>query len=508
MADKLTNIRLMSVPLENDYKNTLYFDNVDDQKAYFLGKALYVEIACSYVRKDNFISFPKHIDTLLPHVNYVAYQNPNTANKWYYAFITRMEYVNENATRIYIETDVMQTWMFDYIIKPSFVEREHTANDELGRNTIEEGLEKGEYVCYDYRKVGSLEANRIIVGSTVNMEHQKDVGATYGGVYSGVKYYSFGTEAEVTNALQDLADEYEGAVSTLFVAPQWLADSSGGIVKESADPKYITYNLPKSEEYFKGQYTPKNNKLLCYPYRYLLATNGAGASAIYHFEEFDTNSIIFKIIGTICPGMSVRLHPMDYKGVEENIDEGLTLGKYPQCNWATDSFTNWMTQNAVNVGGSIVQTAVNTIGGAIIGGPVGAVTGAVGGIVGITSAVNEVKKADMIPPQAQGNINAGDVIASSGNNTFHFYQMSIKPEYARIIDEYLHMFGYKTHRVKVPNKNHRTTFWYTKTIDINIDGAVPMQDMSKIKDAYNNGITFWKDAANINRYDLNNYISV
>ena len=507
----------MSVPLENDYKNTLYFDNVSDQQAYFLGKALYVELACSYVRKDRFIEFPKNVESLLGHVNYIAYQNPRaSSSKWYYAFITKMEYSNENMTKIYFEIDAMQTWMFDYTIKPSFVEREHTDNDEIGRHTIEEGLEKGEYICCDYAKIGSLEANRIVMASTVNMEHEKDVGATYGGVYSGVKYYSFSTEAEVTNALQDLADDYEGAVSSLFLAPAWLCKSAGGIVTESQSPEYINYNLAKTDKTFKGQYTPKNNKLLCFPYRYIVASNGAGSSAIYRYEEFDSSSMIFKVIGTICPGMSVRLHPLNYKGVAENIEEGLTLGKYPQCNWATDSFTNWMTQNAVNVntsyfqaGAGIVTGAVN---GALVGGLPGGIAGAIsGGIAGgvqIAQTMQAVKNADMVPPQAQGNINSGDVIASSGNNTFHFYQMSIKPEYAKMIDEYFHMFGYKTHRVKVPNKNHRTTFWYTKTIDINIDGAVPNEDMAKIKQAYNNGITFWKDAANINRYDLNNHISV
>ena len=40
-----------------------------------------------------------------------------------------------------------ETWAFDYDIKSSFVEREHTNNDTVGANTQPENLEKGEYIC-------------------------------------------------------------------------------------------------------------------------------------------------------------------------------------------------------------------------------------------------------------------------------------------------------------------------------------------------------------------------
>ena len=84
--------------------------------------------------------------------------------------------------------------------------------------------------------------------------------------------------------------------------------------------------------------------------------------------------------------------------------------------------------------------------------------------------------------------------------------MSIKNEYARIIDGYFDMFGYKTNVVKVPNTNHRARWWYTKTIDVNIDGNIPNDDMQKIKNAYNNGITFWRNASEIQNYSLSNPI--
>ena len=68
------------------------------------------------------------------------------------------------------------------------------------------------------------------------------------------------------------------------------------------------------------------------------------------------------------------------------------------------------------------------------------------------------------------------------------------------------MFGYKVNRVKIPSILHRKNYWYTKTIDVNIDGAVPTNDLNKIKECYNKGITFWSNPANIGNYDVSNEI--
>ena len=70
------------------------------------------------------------------------------------------------------------------------------------------------------------------------------------------------------------------------------------------------------------------------------------------------------------------------------------------------------------------------------------------------------------------------------------------------------MFGYQVNHVKVPNYNHRDGYWYTKTQNINIDGAIPMNDMEKIKKCYNDGITFWRDPGTIQDYSISNDIIV
>ena len=66
--------------------------------------------------------------------NYVMYQNTHYSNKWFYAFITGMEYLNDNTTKITIVTDPFQTWQFDITFKQCFVEREMIApNSDVPR---------------------------------------------------------------------------------------------------------------------------------------------------------------------------------------------------------------------------------------------------------------------------------------------------------------------------------------------------------------------------------------
>lgn len=129
-----TCLRLLKVPLGIDNKNQLTFVNEQAQRKYFLSLP-YLEIdEISYQRKDSVIFFPGHIDDLLEY-NYVMYLNENYTNKWFYAFITNMEYVTDFNTKIYITTDVFQTWQFNFSFKESFIEREMIAvADDIPRS--------------------------------------------------------------------------------------------------------------------------------------------------------------------------------------------------------------------------------------------------------------------------------------------------------------------------------------------------------------------------------------
>ena len=518
MSEQLTHIYLLNVPLENDYKHTLYFTSKSTQLSYFTSKKVKEYTNCSYQRKDQFVRIPEHYETLASlGCNYLIYHNA-VVDKWFYSFITDMKYVNDGYTDIFIETDCIQTWFFDYNVKPSFVEREHVDNDAIGSHTVPEGLEIGEYICSGTKFDTPLTETALVLGTTVSISGENVQGGNYNGIYSALKYYS-GQASDINDFIRVLTEGSESAdfkggkadaINCIFMAPKFLCGNGVTFISNSEAVNYFEsiYGKPTT----LSGYTPRNNKLFTFPYRYLMVANNNGGTAIYHYELFSSEACNFKIEGALTPGCSIRLIPKNYKQLETNNEEGLNLGKYPVCNWNTDVYTNWLTQNSVNIAMDLVSgglQVVGGIGGAIATGGIGSVVAggiASGGIEKIASTLAQVYTHSFTPPQSKGNINCGDVITASDKNTFTYYQMNIKPEYARIIDEYFDMFGYKVNRVKTPNKAHRSRYWYTKTIDVNIDGAIPNKDMQVIKNCYNNGITFWRNASEIQNYSLSNSI--
>ena len=536
----------MRVPLENDYKHTLYFANATDQANYFLSQTVTLVTNSSYQRKDNVIHYPAQYDEIAS-LNYVMYKNSSYEDKWFYAFITDMKYVNDERTDITIETDVMQTWLEEMRIKPSFVEREHTNNDAIGNNVIDEGLELGEYVT-ELHNIASFGGESMYIVVAVTKAKLKDsskyvqvTGGRYDGLYSGIAYRAFPyTEAgvkKVNKLLYEYDEAGEGeSIQGMFLLPASMVELSamyplgqdeyeldesiGGWIANSNNPRKTYINtVPSDDSYYStitmntkkipNYTTLRNKKLLTFPYRYLLVSNNNGASAVYHYEDFSGNQPTFTIESCISPGGSVRMVPTNFKGAARNDEEGINLGKYPSLAWTSDMFTNWLTQNATNNAISTVSSV-----GSIIGGVASLVAGSktvgagmiVGGVMGIANTLSSINQASFSPAQAQGNTNAGDVVTVSGQNDFHFYSMTIKPQFAKIIDGYFDMFGYKTNLVKVPLKNHRENYWYTKTIDVNIDGNFANKDLNKIKECYNNGITFWSNPANIGNYSVSNNI--
>ena len=270
-------------------------------------------------------------------------------------------------------------------------------------------------------------------------------------------------------------------------------------------------NIDLSNSTIDG-YVPRNKKVLTYPYQYLLISNNNGVDVVYRLEDFykiengeKVQTIpAFKIECCVTPSGSVRMIPLNYKGIAENDIEGINLGKFPICSWQTDVYTNWLTQNGTNIGLQIAGAGVGIVSSALTGNPLGIVSSS----FSIANTIGEIYKESKIPPQANGNINSGDVISAGGRNDFYFYNMSIKKEIAEVIDNYFDRFGYKISKVKVPNLTGRT-YWNYVEIGANEvigNGDVPAQFMEVINNACRRGITIWHNHANIGNYNLDNTI--
>ena len=68
------------------------------------------------------------------------------------------------------------------------------------------------------------------------------------------------------------------------------------------------------------------------------------------------------------------------------------------------------------------------------------------------------------------------------------------------------MFGYKTNLVKMPNLTGRQNWNYVKTIDANIIGNIPQNDIELLKSIFNSGVTIWHNPNNFLDYTKSNNI--
>ena len=527
------DIYLCKTPLENDYKNQLTFSNATAQLTYFNSKIDKTLNNYTYIKHDNVIKVGFPIDEII-NCNYLFYRNEGFTTKYYYCFITNMEYVNENCTAITFETDVWQTYQFNLTFNPCFVEREHVNNDTVGLHTIPEDLELGDYVVDDIIKqlglgnndgyyilsstfIPYLDANDDLIVSSLG-----DGGQLYNGIYSGLVYTAFSNSTAGITKLKKVLHGFAKAgrnddINSIFVAPSLLIydityEETGvwGIVNKTTDASTYAWESLSTPMIYKPStlngYTPANKKLLTYPYCYLLMNNGNGANAIYKYELFKNNQNYcdFSIAMSICPGMSIILRPHQYETtINFNHKADLIGGKYPTCNWLNDSYTNWLTQNALNIKLGIAQGALQTGTGVAEANPMKVV----GGLSNIGNLMKDVYlKREYTSPQSEGNINCGDVNFSSENTSFTAYKMSIKSEFAQIIDKYFSMFGYKVNTVKTPNITGRSNWNYIKTVDCNFEGDIPQEHLQIIKQIFNNGITLWHNPATMYNYNNPNII--
>ena len=540
MEERYTDIRLVKVPIELDNKNQLTFASKTAQYTYFNG-CTHIEVDdSSYQRKDNTIRYPGHIDDLIGY-NYCMYKNTSYSSKWFYAFITDMRYINDSMTLVTIKTDVWQTWQFDIEIKKCFVEREHVNSDNYAEHTVPENLETGEYITAYSVDSTDLGSSHVVMATTISPSDGTTpvTGGLYGGIYSGVKYYVFDTLTDLNNALNRIATNGNSdSIVSIFYCPDWISGYSTGsfdsngikeVPQNAGVNKASGISIPLHPTAIDG-YTPKNKKLFTYPYVSYLLSNNEGNSISYRLEDFlqEADQLgnytgDLHLYGTCTPGCSIRIMPKYYKvkdkvlNQEYNNEYGLNAAKFPIASWGNDSYTNWLTQTGINVGGVKIDGATVAIGKGVVNTAVGAGTiamtgGAMGGfetgqgIGQIFNAIQEVYHHSFNPVQATGNINSGDVTYSLGKLTFTGYFMTIKSEYAKIIDEYFSTFGYKVNRMKIPNITGRTNWNYVKTIECNIHGFIPQVDCLEIKNMFNAGVTFWHNPSKFLDYSQTNSI--
>ena len=539
-----TNIRLLKCPIKLDNKNQITFSNISSQTSYFLSLP-HLEVEGSmYQRRDSSIYYPAIYDDLTEY-SYVMYQNENYSNKWFYAFISGMEYLNDSTTKISIITDSFQTWQFDITYKESFVEREmiNVSSDVPGANLIPENLETGEYKIGGTANITGLNPVYVCAysgnslsmgGGTYNFPSYSIVNGIFSSVIFLVALDNSGLNSLYT-ALMD-GNQSEKIVA-LFTIPSFAVDSnnltqlSGSVYYVAGKAASIVKTLISTPSSLDG-YTPANAKVRTYPYMYVGFNPPNGTSKIYRYEDFSNGTPSFKFISEVNPNPSVYMIPQDYRGQSGNsLSDCATLNGYPQLASKVDVYNSWLAENTGILSVQESQawtnfkydTASGTAGllGSIFsiasGGSknLGDIAGFASGALDMyRSAANYDYYIAMVNAQKEKQAMLPDNVSLGGSNATLlgydlmdnniFTRYNIKYQFAKRIDDYFSMFGYQTNELKIPNINNRPNWNYVKTQGINIIGNIPNEDLEIIKTLYNSGITLWHNPSTFLDYSQNN----
>ena len=555
-----TDLYLLKLPIELNDENQLTFASASAQATYFLGLTKIGETDFTYQRRENAIRYPANIDSIIQY-NYVMYKNKNYSNKWFYARILNMEYVNDGMTLVSIEEDAFQTWQFDLGYSQCFVEREHVNDDTIGSHTVPENIEVGEYAVqglfnipmYENQTGNLWDAWFVCFCVSVWPDNTVTIAGesrTVGGVYTAMHFFAV-PQARV----QDILDIYSlagkaDAIKNVFMVPQCVIDidstsispklsngttcssitgDNGQTSKSCAVwPLHDSYatsalHLPQPND-LAGAYQPRNNKLKTYPFCYFYLTNNTGEQAVYHWEDFpfetygeapntyQARSFAFKKCYVPSASLSARLYPINYKSYAEQAGYGskpyaygINFSKIPVCAWTTDYYTNWLTQNGVNINTQIGLAA----GGAALGlatGGIGLVAGIAGVASTIANTVAKIHEASIIPDQAQGDVNSGDFVFGYIRSSISMYYMSVRPEFAALIDKYFDAYGYKVNTIKLPNVTGRLNWNFVKTVGSAIHADIPQDSCDHINRMFDNGLTLWHNATTFRDYSQPNTI--
>jgi hypothetical protein len=115
--------------------------------------------------------------------------------------------------------------------------------------------------------------------------------------------------------------------------------------------------------------------------------------------------------------------------------------------------------------------------------------------------INAEQAIGMTQAKIQDINNVPPTVSNLGNNTLFDYGnkingiyvigKTIKEEYKEQLTNYFKMFGYKVNKLEIPNTKSRANYNYIKTIDANIIGNIPANDLSAIKGIFDKGVTIW-----------------
>lgn len=545
---------LKNIPFDNTYGHTIDFESEEEQHNYFINNKLHSRHGnFTYLRRDSSIKIGVHID-LVRGSNYLMYRNEDGKwiycfiTKKVYINDTTTELNIETDVLQTFWFDV--TWNQSFIER-EHMDRWASGMTPI-YNTVKEGLTLGEeYIITKSSTIHVVKPQYVIaITQTVNLEGEETrFHSTLNGVPSTVCYgfshgstfgydsSTLGKSPSVISIAKLPLDITDTSITTQYIKTvtypkedEWDSDrNTTPLPKVGVYPvdilqsytasrtlgslsKFSGYQLPSSLGIGKPFNPQYESKLLTYPYSFgLLSDCQSNPMKVKHEFLDGTNFTVTGVCAVSHSPKSKVYISSGYRGESQGKMDSVINEKDQQLPLTSDAYKNYIMNNSAQIktsqGVNVVNTAKNTISGvvtgALAGSKLGGFWGGVGGaIVGgatplfsgyATHKQELAKQNDLqeIPDSVRnmGNNVSFDII--DGNNRIMYHYLSVDERTQTLLSNFWHLYGYACNEVKIPNLRSRYYYNFIKTVGCNITGNIAYEDLSRMKEIFDNGVTIW-----------------
>lgn len=468
--------------------------------------------------------------------NYMFWSNHGfgTEPMNFFAFIVNIEYINNSCTEITYLIDDMTTWFPHLKLKECYVERETPETDQKFEHLEPENLALGDYVENGVTEELNLGDTKVLfMASTDPNGDRREDDESFAEVswVNGIKsalacqIYDCKTKADMEELYYQINlysnnGQAENIIAIMLV-PEFVTEN----IRETVfGNSYALKEWRINQFDLIDGYKPKTNKLYSYPFSKLTLSNKSGSTKDYKYENFlgGNGEATFQVTGCAFGTPSVMVEPQLYLNhVGADPDQSILLTNFAQAPCFNDTYRAYMAQNknslASQAGFGMISGAMTALLGAgLVAASGGAAApaalyyaGAASIAGGVTTTVSSAVKpfaaesdAKNLPVTISGLVQADAINAVRNIIGFEGKKLSVRKEYARMIDEYFLAYGYSCGRVKIPNISESPwgSWNYVKTQQCCVTGSAPAQAITNICSIFDRGVRFWK-----NIHDIGNY---
>lgn len=539
-----------SVKWASDLHNVILFNSKNDRTTFLKQNLKLVSSTFDFANINTYVDIDSNIKNAET-INYCMYiQDDEVSTTPYCCFVTDYTYLSPSTTRLTLQLDVFQQYIYDTTFYRSFVSRAivSKSSDTVGAYTLPEPIGGGDLFSSEVSPFDNI--NWDIQWCLVAKSEEQDKAIpqsskviktyNYGGsgdneTLTGVYCFYLNNATELKNILETYQSEnaaqdflsalsdqsiltgktvdqilglvygmqagmyqdHRGDLLSISAIPKWAKSTPEAVKSNNA--RIITQNTEEaiSKTVLANGYVPRNKKMLTSLYNTLVIYNRNGFRQVLK-PELLGNTVKISLSCCSQPEGVIRVHINDYDDII-NSDFGIPYNAQTQFGYNGTTGNEWR-----NLTGGISGT-ISAIGGVATSLATANVAGLISNVASGSSLALSI--ADAIAPRG--------VLTGSTNGRLDIKKENIIPRLAKVcpntnecvaIDDYFDKFGYSINKITDvrPYMTNRSNWNYIQTNGVHLSLAAPKKYADELRSLFDNGITIWHNYNNFGDYTKTN----